>query len=139
VAWPPRQRSYSDRSRSRLDPMRRGERCLAAAQAHLQAGAFDEARRLLTTANGGSLDELGRARVQLLRGQIEALSSFGGGASALLLGAAKRIEPLDAALARETYLDTWGAAMYAGRAGAQVLLEVSRAALSVPQPRLRRA
>jgi DNA-binding CsgD family transcriptional regulator len=117
-----------------LDPERRARRALAAAQAHLQAGAFDAALQLLASVEAGSLDELGRARVDLLRGQIEALSSFSGEGSALLLNAAKRIEPLDAALARETYLDTWGAAMYAGRAGAEVLLEVSRAALSAPQP-----
>jgi len=116
-----------------LDPARRAERALAAADAHLHAGAFDEALRLLASVEVGSLDELGRARVELLRGRIESLSSFSGEASALLLSAAKRIEPLDAALARETYLDAWGAAMYAGRAGAQVLLEVSRAARSVPQ------
>jgi len=51
-----------------LDPARRAERALAAAQAHLQAGAFDEALRLLATTEDGSLDEFGRARVELLRG-----------------------------------------------------------------------
>ena len=60
-----------------LDPVRRAERCLAAAQAHLQAGAFDEALRLLASAEAGSLDELGRARVELLRGQIAFASSPG--------------------------------------------------------------
>ncbi len=117
-----------------LDPVRRTQRALAAAQGHLDAGAFDAALLLLKTAEAGSPDELGRARVELLRGRIEALSSFSGEAAAVLLGAAKQLEPLDAALARETYLDAWGAAMYAGRAGAEVLLEVSLAARSAPQP-----
>jgi DNA-binding CsgD family transcriptional regulator len=98
-----------------LDPARRAQRALAAARAHLQAGAFDDARRLRSTAEVGSLDELGRAQVELLRGQIEFASSWGGDAPALLLNAAKRIEPLDVALARETYLDAWGAAFFAGR------------------------
>jgi DNA-binding CsgD family transcriptional regulator len=117
-----------------LDPPRRGERALAAAQAHLQAGAFDAALQLLATAETGPLDDLGRARVELLRGRIETLSSFSGKAPALLMSAAKRIEPLDAALARDTYLDAWGAAMYAGGASAEDLLDVSRAALSAAAP-----
>ena len=112
-----------------LDPVRRAERCLAAAQAHLQAGAFDEALQLLASAEAGSLDELGRARVELLRGQIAFASSAGGEASALLLKAARQLESLDPALARETYLDAWGAAMFAGEsARVGTLEEVSRAA-----------
>ncbi|HUA49955.1 MAG TPA: AAA family ATPase [Solirubrobacteraceae bacterium] len=114
---------------------RRAERALAAAQAHLHAGAFDEALRLLASAELGFLDELGRARVELLRGQIEFASTAGGEAPALLLNAAKRIEPLDITLARETYLDAWAAAVFAGQAalGGSVL-EVSRAAIQAPQP-----
>src|SRR6266446_5344575 len=47
----------------------------------------------------------------------------------LLFKAARRLEPLDLGLARETYLSAWIAAMFAGRlAGAGDLLEVSRAA-----------
>jgi DNA-binding CsgD family transcriptional regulator len=49
--------------------------------------------------------------------------------------AAKQLEPLDAALARETYLDAWYAALNAGQfAGAGDLHEISRAALSAPPP-----
>ena len=117
-----------------LDPTRRAERALAAAQAHLQAGAFDEALRLLASVEVGSLDELGRARLELLRGQIAFASNFGGEAPPLLLRAAKRIEPLDIALARETYLDAWGAAYFAGRiARVGDVREVSAAARSAPQ------
>jgi DNA-binding CsgD family transcriptional regulator len=118
-----------------LDPGRRAERCLAAAQAHLQAGAFDEALRLLASAEVASLDDLGRARVELLRGQIAFATSPGDEASALLLKAARQLESLDPALARETYLDAWGAAMFGGETGrVGTLDEVSRAALSAPQP-----
>jgi len=117
-----------------IDPERRAERCLSAAHAHLQAGAFDEALRMLKTAEAGSLDELGRARVALLRGQVEFATNGGGEALTLLLDAARQLEPLDPRLALETYLEAWAAAMLAGSAGARDLPEVSRAALSAPQP-----
>jgi DNA-binding CsgD family transcriptional regulator len=117
------------------EPARRAERALAAAQAHLQAGAFDAALQLLVTAEAGSLDELERARVELLRAQIEFATSWGGEAPALLSRAARRLESLDPALARDTYLDAWGAAMFGGRfARAGNVRDVSRAAISAPQP-----
>src|SRR3954466_146844 len=53
----------------------------------------------------------------------------------LLLKAAQRLERLDPDLARETYLDAWGAALFAGRfASAGSLVEVCRAAASAPRP-----
>ena len=117
------------------DPVRRSGRALAAAQASLQAGSFEAAAELLATAMGGPLDELQQASVDLVRGQIAFASSAGGDAPALLMKAAKQLEPLDAALARQTYLDAWYAAMFAGRfAGAGDLHEVSRAARSAPPP-----
>jgi DNA-binding CsgD family transcriptional regulator len=115
------------------DPARRTDRALAAAQANLHAGTFEAALGLLPAAEAGALDELQRARVDLLRGQIAFASSAGSDAPPLLLKAAKRLEPLDVSLARETYLDAWGAALFAGRlATAGSLLEVSRAARSGP-------
>ena len=52
----------------------------------------------------------------------------------MLLAAARRLEPLDAELARETYLDAWGAALFAGpMATEENLREVSIAARSVPR------
>jgi DNA-binding CsgD family transcriptional regulator len=117
------------------DPVRRAGRALAAAQAHLQAGAVDSALELLAMAEAGPLEELERALVQLLRGQIAFASGIGSEAPMLLLKAARRIELLDVALARETYLDAWGAALFAGRAApAGTLHEVSRAARSAPRP-----
>jgi hypothetical protein len=120
-----------------LDPGRRARRGLAAAQAHFQAGSFDEALRLVATAEAGSLDELGHARVELLRGQIAFASAWGGEAPALmLLKAARQLESLDPALARETYLDAWIAAWFAGRfAPAGTLREICQAAISAPQAR----
>jgi DNA-binding CsgD family transcriptional regulator len=116
-------------------PELRAERALAAAQTSIQAGAFDAARALLTTAEGGPLDELQRTRVELLRGQIGLLSAFGGDAASRLLSAAQRLERLDPILARDTYLDAWGAALLAGRLGTRVsLLDIARAARVAPHP-----
>ena len=94
---------------------RRADRALAAAEASLQAGAFDVARRLLATAEVGPLDELQRARLDLLRAEAAYSESRGSEAPALLLRAAKTLDPLDPKLARETYLDAWSAALFAGR------------------------
>ena len=80
------------------DPARRAERALAAAQAKHQAGALDAALRLLAIAEDGPLDELQRARADVLRGQIAFASSRGSDAAPLLLEAAKRLEPLDPSL-----------------------------------------
>jgi len=117
------------------DPGPRSERALAAAQASLQAGAFDAAAELLTTAMAGPLDELQQARVDLLRGQIAFASTAGSDAPPLLAKAAKRLEPLDAALSRQTYLAAWVAASITGQfAGAGDLHEVSLAARSSVPP-----
>ena len=117
------------------EPARRSARALAAAQASLLAGALDAAADLLAMAAAGPLDELRQARVSLLRGQLAFASSMGGDAPALLVKAAQQLEPLDAALARQTYLDAWAAALFAGQfAGACSLHEVARASRSAPPP-----
>jgi DNA-binding CsgD family transcriptional regulator len=117
------------------EPGPRSERALAAAQASLLAGALDAAVGLLAAAAAGPLDELQQARASLLRGQIAFASSMGSDAPALLVKAAQQLEPLDAALARQTYLDAWGAAWTAGQfAGAGSLHEVARASRSAPPP-----
>jgi DNA-binding CsgD family transcriptional regulator len=117
------------------DPERRADRALAAAQAHVQAGGFGEAPRLLGVAETDAQTELQLAQVELLRGQIAYGVGFGGDAPGLLLKAAARLEKVDVGLARETYLNAWGAALFAGRfAGAGSLEAVSRAARSAPRP-----
>jgi DNA-binding CsgD family transcriptional regulator len=97
------------------DPTLRARRALAAAQGKHQAGASDAALRLLAMAQAGPLDELGQARAQLLHAQITFAITRGRDAPPLLLEAAKRLEPLDATLARETYLDAFAAALSADR------------------------
>jgi DNA-binding CsgD family transcriptional regulator len=117
------------------DPARRAGRTLAAAQAQLQAGAFGKALELLAIVEARPLDELQGARADWLRGQIAFASGLGSDAPPLLLKAARRLEPLDPALARETYLDAWQAAYIAGHlAIGGDLLEVSRAARALPLP-----
>ena len=116
------------------DPEQRAERALAATQASLHAGMFDAALGLLATAEASELDAFQRARVDLLRGQIAFASGLSSDAPPLLVKAAKQLEPLDLALARDTYLNAWGAAMFAGPAGAGNLLEVCRAVRRLPQP-----
>ena len=118
------------------EPGRHTERALAAAFAHLHAGAFDNALGLLARAEAHAVDDLQRARVEQLRGQVEWASVTGREAPVLLLQAARRLESLDAGLARETYLYAWVASHLAGPlAGPGGLLpEVSRAAQAAPRP-----
>jgi DNA-binding CsgD family transcriptional regulator len=117
------------------DSARRADRALAAAEASLQAGMFDIARRLLATAEVGPVDELQRARLDLLRAEAAYSESRGSEAPALLLRAAKTLDPLDPKLAGETYLDAWSAALFAGRlASSGSLHHVSREALARPRP-----
>jgi DNA-binding CsgD family transcriptional regulator len=117
-----------------VDPARRVERALAAAQASLEAGAFGAALGVLTTAEAGPLDEFQRARLDLVRGRIAAASSTGS-APAQLLKAARQLEPLDVDLARETYLHAWGTALAAGElASIGTLHDVSRAVRAAPPP-----
>jgi DNA-binding CsgD family transcriptional regulator/tetratricopeptide (TPR) repeat protein len=117
------------------DPTQRVRRALAAAQASLHAGSFEGALALLALAEASNPDVLQAAHVELLRGQIAFASSLGASAPPLLLNAAKRLERLDPELARETYLDAWAAALFAGRlASAGSLVEICRAAALAPRP-----
>jgi DNA-binding CsgD family transcriptional regulator len=118
-----------------VDPTRRAERALAAAQVSLQAGAFDAALGLLVTAETGPLDEFQRARVDLLRAHVAFASGLGSDAPPLLLKAARQLESFDLELARETYLVAWAAAGFAGSlAERDVLLEICRTVQALPPP-----
>jgi DNA-binding CsgD family transcriptional regulator len=116
-----------------LDPGRRAGRALAAAEAYQQAGALDVALESVATAEAGRLDEFQRARVDVLRARISFAADRGSDAPPLFLAAAKRLEPLDARLARETYLDALTAAMFAARlGGAGVTRQIASAARAAP-------
>ena len=117
------------------DPTRRAERALAAAQASFQAGAFDAVQRLLTTVEAYPIGEFQGARAELLRGHLAFVLSYGTDGAPLLLQAAKRLEAFDLELARRAYLTAWAAALVAGYLrGADVLIEISRAARALPSP-----
>jgi DNA-binding CsgD family transcriptional regulator len=112
------------------DPARRADRALAAAQASLQAGSFDAVLRLLATAETGPLDDVQRARVNLLRGNVAFALGAATDAPPPLLEAARRFESLNVELARETYLTAWGAAGMAGQG--DVILEIWAAVRALP-------
>jgi DNA-binding CsgD family transcriptional regulator len=112
-----------------VDPARRAERALLAAQASAHAGEFDAALGLLATADSGPLDDAQRARADLLRGQIGFASGLGNDIPRSLMTAARALEPLDIDLARETYLSAWNAVCEVGDLSEKDLL--SEIALSV--------
>jgi DNA-binding CsgD family transcriptional regulator len=121
------------------DPARRARRALDAAQSKLHAGAFEPAAALLAMAETGPPDELRRARIDLLHAEIAFVQNRGSDAPPLLLAAAGRLERLDVALARETYLEAISAAIFAGHlAHGPGLREVAEAARGAPPPRLPR-
>jgi DNA-binding CsgD family transcriptional regulator len=116
----------------------RGRRALAAAQAKFQSGAPLAAQDLLALAETCPLDELQKARLVRLRAQIVFALRRGRDAPPLLLDAARQLEALEPALARETYLEALGAAMYAGRLSVDSSVlkaaEAARAAPAAPHP-----
>lgn len=120
-------------------PARRCTLALTAAAAKAQAGILDAARDLVRVAESGPMTELQRARADLVHAQLALISSHGNRAAPLMLAAAGRLEPIDAAAARETYLDAMTAALFAGRLaepGGSVI-DVShavRAAVPAPDP-----
>ena len=120
------------------NPAQRVERSLAAAQAKLDVADAVSASDLLAAAELGPVDELQRARVERLRAQIVFARGRGRDAPPLLLGAARRLDPLDARLARETYLEAIASAMFAGRLGTGLdereIAEVARGASRVSSP-----
>ncbi len=112
---------------------RPARRALYAARAKQLAGAPNEALTLLAAAAIGPLDDFDRAMLQRLHGQIALDTRRGGDAVPLLLDAARQLEPLDPALARETYLDALRAASIAGRLGADARA-AAEAASRTPSP-----
>ena len=115
------------------DPAQRAKRALAAAEAKYAAGDFVATQNLLAAADIGARDELGHARVELMRARIAFKLNRGADAPSLLLHAAQRLQPLDGELARQTLLEALLAAIYVGRLVDKCgLAEVARGAKSVP-------
>jgi len=120
------------------EPALRSARALAAAKAKFGAGSADAAYALLATSAAGPLDALQQARLERLRGRLAFCWTRGSDAPALLLDAARRLAPLDAGQARQTYLEAIEAAIFAGRLGGSsglpAVAAAARSAPSAPHP-----
>jgi DNA-binding CsgD family transcriptional regulator len=120
------------------EPGRRVQRLLAAARAKRDAGALDAALGLLVAVAAGPLDPLRTAELERLRGQIAYDQRRVTDASRLLLSAARRLEPINVGLARETHLGSLGAAMWAAdlESPGDLLMaaQAARAAPPGPEP-----
>ena len=118
------------------DPVLRGARAIAAAQAKREAAAPEAAYELLAIAELGPLSALQRAQIARMRAQMEFTSSragepgapTAGDAAWQLLTAAERLDGLADDVARDTYFEALTAAMYSGRLGEPGMLSrVARA------------
>jgi DNA-binding CsgD family transcriptional regulator len=117
------------------EPALRSARTLAAADYNVQAGAFDRALEQLAAVESGTLDDFGRAKVELLRSQIASSSGDADEAAARLFQAASRLESFDVTLCRDTYLHACHASIFAGNLAQAAPLEtVSLAAKAAPRP-----
>lgn len=111
------------------DPVVRGVRAIAAAEAKYEAGQPQSARTLLEVADLAPLPPRQRAEVTRIRAQMEfARSRAGlsgattGAAARQLLSAAEGLAGLDEDVARDLHLEALAAAMYAGRLGEPTVL-----------------
>ncbi len=120
------------------DPALRVERALDAAQAKLDVADPAAAEELVAATAFGRLDELQHARSERLRAQVVFARQRGRDASAPLLEVAKRLDRLDSAMARETYLEALASAMFAGRLGTgpdeRQIADAARASSRAPSP-----
>ena len=117
------------------EPAVRARRALEAAHTKHEAGAPRAALELLTAASDGPLDAWQRARLQLLRARVEFQLTRGDDVGRMLLDAAGTLAPLDAALARETYLHALDATLLIGGSERSCSVhEVTAAALTAPAP-----
>ena len=113
------------------DPGLRARRALAAAAAKQLAGDPQPAMTLLATVAAGPLDEMDRAMLRRLHGQI--LLDLRHAAEGLphLVDAARQLEAIDPGLARDTHLEAVRAAGVAARLGPG-MLEAAKAARTAP-------
>src|SRR5260370_1131678 len=108
----------------------------AGAAGGVRGGGSGAGGGLLGVAEAGPRDESQRARADLLRARLTFGANGGNDAPPLLLKAARRLEPIDAGLARGTYLDALTAALFAGRLARPggSSRGVSEAARAAPRP-----
>lgn len=109
------------------DPAQRVTRGIVAVRALLDAGAPEAANVLITRAEGGPVTAIQNAQLQRARAQSVFALNRGSDATPLLLQAATDLLPHDPELARETCLEAFASAMFAGDvANDDALRKVSR-------------
>jgi DNA-binding CsgD family transcriptional regulator len=96
------------------DPGRRARRALASAHLNLMVGSTHEALALLSTAANAPLGDDARARLDLAKIQLDYATNHDAGDAIRLLAVAKRLEPIDADLAIQTYMEALGIGLIAG-------------------------
>lgn len=111
------------------DPGLRVTRMLAAAEAKHDAGAAEDALRLLGLVRDLPMGPPHEALVARLQARAEYALRRDRRGPLLLLRAAQQLEPHDRALARDTYLQALSAATYAGRLGEPGAVEEISAAV----------
>jgi DNA-binding CsgD family transcriptional regulator len=124
------------------DPDRRAGRGLSAATAKRDAGALNAALALLVAVEQGPPDPRRLAEACRLHGHIALDQQRGAEAARLLIEAARALEPLDIAVARQTHLEALAAAMWSAGPddSGGVLFDTARAArVAPPGPRPPRA
>jgi DNA-binding CsgD family transcriptional regulator len=118
------------------DPVRRAERTLAAAHAHLDAGAPDAAAALLDTVARNPDNDVTPAEVELLRGRIAYVRHRDGNGPAFMLSAARHLAATDPHRSRDCFLDAVEMALVVGRASGvmDMVIEAARAAPPIAGP-----
>jgi len=112
------------------DEESQARRSLAAAEAKQLAGAPQTASTLLAAAVDGPLEAIDGALAERLKGQIALDLRRGGEALPLLLDAAARLEGVEPAIARETYLEALTAASFVNVEALGRAAEAARNALA---------
>jgi DNA-binding CsgD family transcriptional regulator len=116
-----------------LEPERRSMRLLLAAGAHLIAGAHERAEDLLAAAKTHLSDPGARAQALRMEGAIRFADGRGGDTPSLLFNAAMALRDVDPGLARETLLEAFEAAYWAGHLTTGTTIgDIAEAARAVP-------
>ncbi|MFD9700184.1 AAA family ATPase [Lentzea sp. NPDC059081] len=115
-------------------PGSRVERTLAAVEACVEAGAADRAADLLATVSTDALDEVRRARAELLRGRIAFTHPGDITGPSWTVSAARRLSALDPDRARDCFLDALEMSLVVGRAGGVVDEVLTAARAFAPAP-----
>jgi DNA-binding CsgD family transcriptional regulator len=117
------------------DPQLRAARLLQAAGAHLTAGANHRAHQLLEPAARDLVHPMARAQAMRMDGVIRFFDGRGGDTPSLLFDAAMALRDLDLELARETLMEAFEAAYWAGKlTKGTTTLDVAEAARAMPVP-----